>query len=383
MSNPNTTMPQSAFAGFHTPNYTQVPDELFDELLVELSGAELKVLLYIIRRTFGFKKTQDSISISQMLHGITTKDGKVLDKGVGLSKPTLLQALRSLQEKNIIETERRRSQEKGDEPTIYKLKFAENPGKESLPGGGQKTLPGGGKESSPGPWSKNFTTQETVEQHDSVTNSNIRMAQPEKEKVDSTSSSPEEQTFSAQVSRETPQPVKKHDFIPNIPPTRSSTPSDIAYSHPSNSAPPTTSSSQGFEGVGQILARQTPQTPLASTARRAKAKRQSPAPAPSSAYSDDRQVILAYIEDMAREFNDQAPLKSSTSRAEHLYLQSGLPRDVFINRLYEARAITKESSAQVRKMVKNPTSAYPAKNKMAYFFSVLEDRLGLKDEQQE
>jgi hypothetical protein len=29
-----------------------VPDQLFDELLVELSGAELKVLLYIIRRTF-------------------------------------------------------------------------------------------------------------------------------------------------------------------------------------------------------------------------------------------------------------------------------------------------------------------------------------------
>ena len=28
--------------GFRSPNYTPVPDELFDELLVELSGAELK-----------------------------------------------------------------------------------------------------------------------------------------------------------------------------------------------------------------------------------------------------------------------------------------------------------------------------------------------------
>ena len=43
------------FRGFRSPSYTQVPDELFDELLVELSGGELKVLLYIIRRTFGFK----------------------------------------------------------------------------------------------------------------------------------------------------------------------------------------------------------------------------------------------------------------------------------------------------------------------------------------
>jgi hypothetical protein len=39
------------FQGFASPNYAQVPDALFDELLPDLSGAELKVLLYIIRRT--------------------------------------------------------------------------------------------------------------------------------------------------------------------------------------------------------------------------------------------------------------------------------------------------------------------------------------------
>ena len=44
------------FRGFDSPNYTQVPDILFDERMAHLSGAELKVLLYIIRRTFGFKK---------------------------------------------------------------------------------------------------------------------------------------------------------------------------------------------------------------------------------------------------------------------------------------------------------------------------------------
>src|SRR5437588_4698856 len=84
------------FGGFRGPNYTQVPDEVFDELLAEVSGNQLKVLMYIIRRTFGFKRDSDNISISQMLHGITTKEGKVLDSGVGLSKPTLLQALRDL-----------------------------------------------------------------------------------------------------------------------------------------------------------------------------------------------------------------------------------------------------------------------------------------------
>src|SRR5215216_6536594 len=84
------------FRGFRSPNYTMVPDELFDELLADLSGAELKALLYIVRRTFGFKKDADAISLSQMLRGIRTRDGRVLDRGVGLAKNTLLGALASL-----------------------------------------------------------------------------------------------------------------------------------------------------------------------------------------------------------------------------------------------------------------------------------------------
>jgi hypothetical protein len=34
----------ATFAGFSSPNYTPVPDELFDDLLPVLSGAEVKVL---------------------------------------------------------------------------------------------------------------------------------------------------------------------------------------------------------------------------------------------------------------------------------------------------------------------------------------------------
>ncbi len=109
------------FTGFSFPNYTPIPDQVFDELLTVLSGAELKVLLYICRRTFGFKQRSDNISLSQMLKGIVTKEGKRLDHGVGLSKPTLLKSLRSLKEKNIILTERRKSEERGDEPTSYEL----------------------------------------------------------------------------------------------------------------------------------------------------------------------------------------------------------------------------------------------------------------------
>ena len=70
-------VPDGRFAGFQSPNYTPVPDELFDELLPDLGEAELRVPLYIVRRTFGFKKDSDSISLSQMIGGITTRDRRL------------------------------------------------------------------------------------------------------------------------------------------------------------------------------------------------------------------------------------------------------------------------------------------------------------------
>lgn len=156
------------FQGFSPPYYTPVPDLLFDEIMQDLNAGELKTLLYIIRRTFGFKRSSDDISLAQMLNGITTKDGRRLDRGVGLSKPTLLKSLRTLKEKNLIEANRNRNDKQGDVATTYRLKMASGGGKETLPPRGKKSLPGG--------WSKNFTTQETViqetEQHESEINLN-------------------------------------------------------------------------------------------------------------------------------------------------------------------------------------------------------------------
>lgn len=109
------------FEGFDSPNSTQVPDQLFDRLLSHLNGAELKVLLYIIRRTFGFKKINDNISINQISKGIITKKGKVLDNGTGLSRSTVIRTIKSLLQKNIIIANRRANKTKGNLPTTYSL----------------------------------------------------------------------------------------------------------------------------------------------------------------------------------------------------------------------------------------------------------------------
>ncbi len=112
------------FEGFEPANTTPVPDILFDELLTELSGSELKVLLYIIRRTWGFKKDTDAISLNQFTEGIITKDGKQLDKGCGIkNRSAVTKALTSLEVKGrIVST-------KGKDPlgdyatSLYSIRF--------------------------------------------------------------------------------------------------------------------------------------------------------------------------------------------------------------------------------------------------------------------
>ncbi len=110
------------FRGFDVPNFTPVPDEFLDEMLPLMrSEAELKILLYAMRRTYGFKRDSDNISISQLLRGITTREGVRLDRGTGLSKKHLLKALDSLEEKGLLIRTRRHSEKNGDEATNYRL----------------------------------------------------------------------------------------------------------------------------------------------------------------------------------------------------------------------------------------------------------------------
>lgn len=142
------------FDGFVAPVYTQVPDAVFDELLTILSGAELKVLLYIIRRTFGFKKTSDNISINQIMHGITTHEGEVLDRGTGLSKDAVTRASKGLVAMGVLLARQNQSKERGHEPTTYALHIRD-PLSDSRTPPGQKIGQGLVRESD---------TQETVEQ---------------------------------------------------------------------------------------------------------------------------------------------------------------------------------------------------------------------------
>lgn len=91
---------------------------------------------------------------------------------------------------------------------------------------------------------------------------------------------------------------------------------------------------------------------------------------PTKQEGEEREMIMAFIRDFAREFHDQAQLKSSVSRAFNIYKESGLSPVIFQDRMYQARLVTKDY--QSRSRIKGSV--------MAYYFSVLEDQAGLKDD---
>jgi len=51
--------------GYDKPRYTQTPNLFLDEHLPEMGHAETKVVLAVIRKTFGWHKDEDRISVSQ------------------------------------------------------------------------------------------------------------------------------------------------------------------------------------------------------------------------------------------------------------------------------------------------------------------------------
>ena len=74
------------------PTYTQIPNDLFDHWLPHLGEIEVKVLLVIMRKTFGWHKAdlRDRISISQ------------LEKLTGSTPSNILKAVNFLVSKGLI-----------------------------------------------------------------------------------------------------------------------------------------------------------------------------------------------------------------------------------------------------------------------------------------
>jgi len=150
------------------PTTTPLPDEIYDEWAPKLGEAELKVLLYIVRRTLGFRKGADAISLSQFLEGIVTRDGRVLDHGCGVkSRPNVVRALKGLEDKGLILVAKRQSPAGDRDVTVYALRWEGDDGETMLTGGGVETTPRGSIETTP-PWCRTKTDVVSPQNHRGV-----------------------------------------------------------------------------------------------------------------------------------------------------------------------------------------------------------------------
>ncbi len=103
--------------------WTETPNWIFDEAAPSLDGAPLKVLLYIARRTRGFHRESDAISLEQFVAGITTRDGRQLDTGCGVrNRTTVLKALAELEGRGYIGRAHGRPGRGKDATTLYFLR---------------------------------------------------------------------------------------------------------------------------------------------------------------------------------------------------------------------------------------------------------------------
>ena len=73
------------------PNAFQIPNSVIDELLAKLTCAELKCYLFVVRKTKGWNKESDSISVSQFM------------EVTGLSKKSVITACESLVQMGLLE----------------------------------------------------------------------------------------------------------------------------------------------------------------------------------------------------------------------------------------------------------------------------------------
>lgn len=72
------------------PNFSQVPNAFIDEVMVKLPDSSVKMYLLIVRKTKGWSKEADAISITQFM------------KFTGKSRPTVIDAIKCLVDAEII-----------------------------------------------------------------------------------------------------------------------------------------------------------------------------------------------------------------------------------------------------------------------------------------
>lgn len=78
-------------------NWTKFPNKIIDHLHLITSGAELKIIVYIVRHTWGYNEFDEgkNISIDEFMHGRKRRNGTRIDDGCGLQKQAVISGIKA------------------------------------------------------------------------------------------------------------------------------------------------------------------------------------------------------------------------------------------------------------------------------------------------
>src|SRR6266700_2926043 len=126
---------EHTFVGFHKPetNFFRLPNEWTDITARVTSLAEMKLVEYVLKHTWGYSEFNmvKKITTDEFMSGRKRKSGERVDNGTGLSKPSVIAGLKSAVAHGLLEEETDDS-DKARIKKYYKLKMR-NPIEENEP----------------------------------------------------------------------------------------------------------------------------------------------------------------------------------------------------------------------------------------------------------
>jgi len=364
--------------GFRAVNTTQVPDEVFDYWLPHLSDAELFVLLYIVRRTLGFQKQADVINPEQFLTGVRTRAGSVLDDGCGVSKKHLYLALSGLKDKGLITVQRRRSRRAGNIPSVYSLNFENDvpdilsrspddldPRAAAYDAYADSSLVGAERTSTRASGDVTTTAAQGGADRRQEGNKKTPRGEYDDDKRGATG------RLEGRVT--SPKGVQEDDLRDARGPQlgRAATPSgthDDHQGYASRRAPQQTAYYQQTDSQDDSISKTSNHTSSESTVSRTMDRVR------SLRYS---LLVSRQASDLSFLFHDQDHQRSNRTRALRLWAESNLDEQMFADMMQEARLIAMKRG-NIEKDATDGSSTFDgAKNRMPYFFAVLEDLIDM------
>ncbi len=170
------SLSDQTFEGFNKPeaNFFRLPNEWTDITAQVTSLAEMKLVEYVLKHTWGYSEFDmvKKITTDEFMYGRKKKSGERIDTGTGLSKPSVIAGLKSAVKHGLLEEEIDDS-DKARIKKYYKLKMRnpieeDEPEKEVIHADVKKLYTGVKNFNSRGKTSLHRSEKETKERYNNV-----------------------------------------------------------------------------------------------------------------------------------------------------------------------------------------------------------------------